>query len=347
MITLKERDNSNICEACRLVPVTENITDDDPDEPYRVCYACGKCLRLRALRPLEWFNLAAKHGWRKHLLHDDFYDQDGTAPAPDIEDYAIDGLCAPTLREAAGKLSRLVDFSVSRWYLSKAEYDAFKLFSKDDVLHELAVRAEKGNSYVLSVALELSANVLEHTAMSFVRGHIARACSDDILFSWSEAAAKCLPKPEGEERTVKALASYSGRELHDRMLALVWFRSRSVLDWIERRAPPANISQNWGCLAALSDFSWTRAEAWLAAGRPLSLIALDALKECIPSPRQAFFVQTLRPRLAEVSDRFALTECLRSHSAEDTAPRVTRACDYIINHIDDLLLEDIAPERRP
>src|SRR5258707_12116757 len=57
-----------------------SATPEEPKQPEHPCPCCGG--------PLEWFNLAAKHGWRKYLLHDDFYDQDGTADVPKIESYS-------------------------------------------------------------------------------------------------------------------------------------------------------------------------------------------------------------------------------------------------------------------
>src|SRR5262249_42051367 len=100
----QDGNNVSLCEACRRRQASEVISGDDPHEPYKVCSECGERLRQRALRPLEWFNLAAKHGWRKYLLRDDFYDEDGTAQQPDIESYCVDGMLAPKLDEAMRSL---------------------------------------------------------------------------------------------------------------------------------------------------------------------------------------------------------------------------------------------------
>ena len=73
------RDSGVTCEACRHAPATERITHDDPVHPYAVCDPCARRLMSLALRPREWLHLAALHGANKFLLHDDFYDDDGTA----------------------------------------------------------------------------------------------------------------------------------------------------------------------------------------------------------------------------------------------------------------------------
>jgi hypothetical protein len=323
------------CEACRQRQAAEEIGDDDPDEPYRVCRECGERLRLRALRPLEWFNLAAKHGWRKYLLHDDFYDDDGTAHQPATHLYSTDGMLAPTLDEAARSLGSLVDYCITRWQLDAIEYEAFKAFPAEAVLEELKRRAAAGNQHVLEVTLTLCANVLAHAAAPWVRAQYERACDQNVLFSWAEAAARCLPHPEGMRRTVDALRTFSGHELRERKGALMWFRSPAVLDWIESHAPSANVTGDWGRLAALSDLSWSRIEAWLTRGRPLSLIALDALTEFVPAPGQAPIVKT-QPKLKGRPDGLTLMRALQAYMAVDTAPRVTGTCRYLIEHIDEL-----------
>jgi hypothetical protein len=315
------------------------IGDYDPDEPYRVCAECGRRLRQWALRPLEWFNLAAKHGWAKYPLHDDFYDDDGIALQPDTYDYSADGMLAPTLDEAVRSLDRLVDYCVTRGALGGPEYNAFRRFPAAAILDELRRRAATGNRQILEVTLTLCANVLEHAAAPWVRAQYTRACDDNELFSWAEAAARCLPHPEGLHKTIDALRAYSGHELRERKDALLWFRSSAVLDWIEVHAPNANVTEDWGRLAALSDLSWSRVEAWLARGRPFSLLALDALKQFIERPAQVPIVRRLKPKLKGCSDHPTVARALQAYMATDAAPRAGGACRYLIEHIGELRVE--------
>lgn len=329
----------SICEACRRRRVAEVISDDDADEPYRVCGECGKRLRLLALRPIEWFNLAAKHGWSKYHLHDDFYHEDGIAQQPKIGAYSAEGMLAPTLDEAARSLERLLDYCITRWWHDTAEYIAFRRYASEAVLNELKLRAAQGNRHVMEVVLTLCANVLEHAAAPWVRAQYERACDVDMLFSWAEAAARCLPQPEGLHKTIGALRTYSGNELREHKGALLWFRSPAVLDWIEIHAPRANVTEDWGQLAALSDLSWSRVELWLSRGRPLSLIALDALTQFIPRQSQAPVVKRFEPKLKGCPDRLTLTRALQACMATDAAPRVSRKCLYLTEHMTELLIE--------
>jgi hypothetical protein len=325
-----------ICEACRQRPVAEVISDDDPDEPYRVCRECGERLRCLALRPLEWFNLAAIHGWRKYFLHDDFYDQDGTAGSPKIENYSADGMLAPSLDQASRSLEGLVGYCITRWWLDLPDYEAFKSFAGEAILDELQRRAQARNRHVLEVTFQLCANVLGSAAASWVRAQYARAQADGVLFSWAQAAANCLPAPEGLDKTIGALQAFEGRALREHKDALSWFRSPAVLDWIETNAPRASVTADWGQLAALSDLSWSRVQDWLLRGRPLSLIALDALGTFIPREGQAPIVKQLRPTLKGCLDRSAIRPALEACMAADSAPRVIGACRYVIELVDEL-----------
>jgi hypothetical protein len=64
-----------LCQSCETADATISDTCDDPDDPYQLCLPCSARLQARILRPAEWYSLARRHGWRQHLLHDDFYDE--------------------------------------------------------------------------------------------------------------------------------------------------------------------------------------------------------------------------------------------------------------------------------
>lgn len=185
----------------------------------------------------------------------------------------------------------------------------------------------------------LCANVLGYMAEPWVQARYASACEDGLLFSWAQAAARCLPQPDGLHKTIEALRPYTGQELRDHKGALSWFRSPAVLDWIEAHAPRANVTDDWGQLAALSDLSWSRVETWLSRGRPLSLIALDTLMIFIPRPGQAPIVKMLEPDLKECPDRATFTRALQAYMAADTTPRASGLCRRLIEHMDRMRVE--------
>lgn len=318
-----------VCEACRHAAIAVIVDDDDPAHPYRLCASCAERLRQRALRPLEWFNLAAVHGWATFLLHDDFYDQDGEATQPDIACYANDGLLAPTLAEASASLPRTVDFYVTRWWPGEPEFAALRSFAPRDLLDEIVRRAGRSSDRVLDAMFGIAANALGPVAADWVRAQRGRALTGRLLSSWCEAAARCLPSAEGLDLAIDALGRVDARAFRDAKNGLLWFRSRRVLDWIEAHAPASNVTEDWGRLAALSDLDLIRVKAWIAAGRPLSLVALDALSAFVLRPGQAPIMRQLEPTLSGVGDRQEIEAVLNMARAADPTPRTTRVADFV------------------
>jgi hypothetical protein len=72
------------CQATKTEPAEVEVESHSPDGPYRLCKVAADRLKSLSLRPLEWFNLAAIHGPLEFYLHDDFYDEDGTAVQADF-----------------------------------------------------------------------------------------------------------------------------------------------------------------------------------------------------------------------------------------------------------------------
>lgn len=321
--------NDAVCEACRRAAFTEIVDDDNPAHPYRLCAPCAARLRYRALRPLEWFNLASVHSWATFLLHDDFYDQDGEATQPDIDGCTNDGLLAPTLAEASASLRRSVDFYLTRWWPGEPEYAALRSFAARDLLDEVSRRASRGSDKVLGALFGIAANALGPVAADLVRAQRDRALTGGLLFAWCEAAAKCLPAAEGLDLAIDALGRTDARRFREAKNGLLWFRSRRMLDWIEAHAPAGNVGEDWGRLAALSDLDLTRVKAWIAAGRPLSLVALDALSEFVLRPGQALIVRQLEPMLSGLGDRKEIEVVLDWARAADPTPRTMRVADFV------------------
>lgn len=87
-----------VCEACEICPAETVDPCEDATSPYYVCSACHTRLHEYALRPLEWYNLAKRHGWFQFLLHEDFYLEDGTASEPGSFVQAPERYPAPTPR---------------------------------------------------------------------------------------------------------------------------------------------------------------------------------------------------------------------------------------------------------
>jgi hypothetical protein len=150
------------------------------------------------------------------------------------------------------------------------------------------------------------------------------------LSTLARASAACLPSREGLDRVLSALSDQQGSQKRELMSSLSYFHSPESLDWIERNIFEP-ISEHWGHLAAASQLDWPRVERWLSSGRPLSLVALDALLAII-KPRTPL-LRDHGPRLHQAPrpDQFllALSDC----ADRDRVPRVRRAVDRLKSEV--------------
>jgi hypothetical protein len=316
------------CEACRSALVETTVDSDEPQEPFRVCRACAHRLEMFSLRPLEWYNLAAVHGPSQFLLHDDFYDEDGTACQPE-EDVAEPGLFpAPILEEVSGDIERLLEYARTRWFIEKPVVETLSRHSRDSVLRSLQSRvAADPCSDVKVVAYEICAQVLYEAAEDGIRAEW-ESFTPTHLLPLAQASAACLPNEEGYGLVVKAIADVPSKEIVRRAAALSWFRSEVTLDWIERNISDP-LLEDWGRLAAVSNLKWERVAKWLASGRPLSLVALDALIACwhYNTPILKQFAKLLEA--APVNEMNAV---LNQYLSSDSSPRVRRAIASIASN---------------
>lgn len=310
---------TSLCQACelRLAVVVEPA--DNADTPYLVCEVCHGRLMTRSLRPREWFNLAKRHGWAQFLLHDDFYDEDGTATQPEEDIEQPELFPAPTLAAVSHTAESLLDYAITRWHFEAELGQRWRHLPQDEVLRTLTLRFDAShNPSVRSVVLQV-ASVLGPSAKSLVRSAWAKYPEGTTFWSLVQASAACLPFEEGFARAESALAGMPDRTRRECFSALAHFRSPRALRWIELNAAEPTV-EAWGHLAAASAFSWAKAEEWLQAGRPLSLIAIDALL-AIAEP-QTPFLRDLRPGLGEPASEFDTRKVLEAVATADPVPRV-------------------------
>lgn len=327
---------STCCEACEAELSTIVEVCDDKEAPCQLCKGCHDRLLARALRPTEWYNLAKRHSWRQYLLHDDFYDEDGTASQP--EDDVIDAgeHDAPQLSGVAGDPFALLDYSITRWWLTEDIKSAWRSLSASVVLLAISIRFfDTSNPHIRSTCLQIAAFTQGEDGAEFVRRCWKEYPAVDLM-SLAEASSACLPFREGFDRVCAALAELEGSRKRDLMVALSYFRSTDVLDWIEG-AVFQPVTENWGYLAAASDLDWQRVEIWLASGRPLSLVAIDALG-AIVRPMSVLLRQlapTLRNPPSGERFRSILTEYMRL----DPVPRVQQRIDALLLNGDALTVK--------
>lgn len=287
----------------------------------------------RALRPLEWFNLAKRHGWAKFLLHDDFYDNSGEATQPDGEVDDAEFYPAPTLNQAEAEPSTLFDYSMTRWNLDEEVLAAWLRLPQAGVLSCITERFDRTlNPSVRAVTLEV-ATLLRAQGSVFVR-HAWESYPDCGSF-WSLAAATaaCLPEDEGFPLVTLALEAMPEKVRRQQFGALAHFRSTKSLGWIETHASEPT-GDAWGYLAAASKFNWPKSEEWLKAGRPLSLIAVDALL-AIANPRTPF-LRRIGPVLENQPGEQDIRNAIEALMKADPVPRVKHRASVLLEYVPSL-----------
>lgn len=326
----------NPCEACRIAPIECNVDSDDPEQPYLLCQQCSQRLLTFSLRPLEWFRLAAIHGPGQYYLHDDFYFYNGVAQAPREKVLSPELFPAPTLDQAREHERTLIDYAMTQHHLALEEhvFSALRGYDRQTILALLQQRVAHTHSLEIeSQAYIICAHIIGREAEDWIRSRwdIYRT---GIFFALAEASASCLPLEESFDRVVQHLEMMTQREIRAFCSVLAYFHTTRTLDWLEGHVS-SPITDMWGRLAAQSHFSWARATKWLDSGRPLSLVALDALHAC--GHNDTPLLRKFAPKLLEPDTKELVTATLEQYAALDPAPRVKQRVAAITRQWDSII----------
>jgi hypothetical protein len=326
-------DTPDRCQATQVDPVDVTIKSQCPDGPYRLCTAAAQRLEAYALRPLEWYRLAILHGPFEFYLHDDFYEEDGEAGQPKMPVGTAAQYPVPTLEHVAPDLRRLTDFTMTRWWLRDEVVQALRHHPAAALLQEVAGRRRVTQDWWKRNRLyEICGQALGRRADAWICDEMSGMSPEERLgVLWS--AAVCLDRQTAIDAAVMALAGVPPREREGQCRVLMQFREPHLLDWIEQNVTDP-LTAEWGDLAAASGLDWERAASWLARGRPLSLVALDALVACSgPWPNQSLLIQRTPLRLVHPAAPDQVATVLRSYAGRDKAPRVAKAIAMVIAHL--------------
>ena len=329
------KTHPNICESCRTRPVEIFEPPDKGLQPYHLCSQCHNRFINFALRPREFFNLAAIHGHSFHL-HDDFYTYDnGEATQPNIDIEEPDNFPFPDLQAIKSDLEKLVDYACVQYFTSEEVMQLLKGFDKKAVLENICSKVEYNRS-INYKAFEITAKVLGSYAADWVRQQWNKREENELLI-FAPALAACLPFEEGFGIVTKEIEQSTEIALGDNSSALLDFQSSKTLDWINSiKDRIKNVSSVWGTLSAASMFDWQTAEKWLSEGRPLSLIALDALAYCTTTGErvnQALWLREHPPTLLNAPEPEMIANTLTAYLEKDSVPRTKIAVKQIINNL--------------
>jgi len=147
-----------------------------------------------------------------------------------------------------------------------------------------------------------------------------------------------LPEAQAYEVVVRTLERVPREDLGEVAFWMLHpFRTSSTLDWIESHETAIEADAHevfspmwhWGDLAAVSRLSWARAKSWIGRGRPLSLVALDALIN-MDGTSESPVVQEANPNLPEYVPFDEASRVLKGHANPDQAPWVERKVESIL-----------------
>ena len=162
---------------------------------------------------------------------------------------------------------------------------------------------------------------------------------DEFIFR-SESLANAVDKDKAFDILVAEIDKCEDRYLNDYLTALNFIRNERSLDWIENNIHrTTNITSNWGHLAASSYFTWERADRWLKMGRPLSLVALDAIYFCTTVGErlnQSPWMRKIQPKLIDNPKSEVIAKTLHEYFATDRVPRTKTTIEVIIENIFDV-----------
>lgn len=320
---------TDLCEACKRNEINVVEKSDEPNQPYKLCTQCHERLLKYSLRPIEWYNLSVVHSPNKFLLHDDFYEEGGEACQPEEDVVVTKKDKAPTLRAVRNDLESLLDFSITRWFLEDDVINALKKHDTQKTLNSVKFRFYGTENYeVKSRMLEIVADVLGTFASEWVR-ELWGNYDEDFLYPISWATASSLPVEEGLNNIFEKLKSVSEKELPIAAFTCLYrFRSSNILDWIESTCTIFN--DNWGRLAAVCFPTWERMKSWLNKGRPLSLIALDTMANCVNGYGD-IYVEQYSPKILG-TDKNEVEQLLNNYYQKDGVPRVKMKIAKIVEN---------------
>ena len=317
-----------LCACCAIRPATiEEVCDDS--ERFTLCHDCYKRLTHCALRPLEFFTLMLRHGSWVFYLHDDFYDDEtGEALQPQMDVAESEKYLFPGLEELACNPALLVGYALAKDTIGDALIAEIQKVPKEEVLRFVSEAAHR-NEMFASSAYDIVARALGPFAGEWVRNEWDSGKGEGSLLA-AGAVIACLPFEEAFESLTRRIESANAEDFHHRCYVLAEFRSERVLDWLENmeeRLTP--VRESWGRIAAMSQFSWKRARMWLRKGRPLSLVALDALRLCTTPAdmleSEPLWVRESKPQLSDAPAAGEILGELAAYLEKDASPRIERA----------------------
>lgn len=136
---------------------------------------------------------------------------------------------------------------------------------------------------------------------------------------------------------VNVLAAQSSSLRSSNSHLVAYTGSDLALDWYES-AVASPVSDHWGSGAALLGASWPRVEAWLKAGGPQTLMALDTLIAYRkPAPNMAPLAQFAAPVLPDAPSLVQFEQAVLVTLEGSSTPRMKSSVESVIKYASEIL----------
>jgi len=326
----------DFCECCQINEVQILEPSTEKGYYFKLCNFCFARLTHHSLRPREFFNLATIHSIDNPYLHDDFYDwETGEALQPSNNVVNVSKFPFPRLAAIKDNCKNLIDLACLQFDLGENIVTPLKTFRAKEILEDLNSKVTYNRS-INAYAYRVAAKVLGNSAEVWMRQQWAARKPHEI-FIFAQALTACLPFEEAFEEITKELEGYNDTELAKSINVLCYFQDNATIRWIESiKHRITNVGNDWGMIVAASKLNWTTVEKWLLVGRPLSLIALDAMIYCTTKgdrQNQAVWLRKHPPILTNQPSLEELTQSLTEYLIKDSVPRTKNAVKRIIENL--------------
>ena len=238
-------------------------------------------------------------------------------------------------------LSEFLDEHLDQHELSDQVIRQLREYPADELLAQLSQRfvaSEKlQNVFVQNNIFEICATVIGKPAGQFIAEVSTGPISNFSTQSFCRALSKCSIEG-GFDIAARKLQNEVGHQRALTAHALLEFDEGSkILDWIESLFVESNetVKPDWGQLAALAGITWARICKWLDLGKPINLIALDAMKFCWDYDAGiGAWLHNYEPKLLEPTDKTEMKRHLLGYVDKESSPRVALTVEAIVQHLD-------------
>ena len=319
------------CECCQNQPATCQLAYDYNKQKFSLCEGCHKNVTAYSLLPSEWFHLMAKHGKYADYINENYYFTNGVSILPKIKRDMQETSKLPTLTDVNQNLTKLIE-CMSFPFISVDEASqqaALKQFQVAEILHQLDTLLKTTTlPHVWDSCYKICGILIKIGHLNAVAAWLKQHWQNRSLIAFDalvKVSALCFPIDEVFELTTQVILNH-----RHYAKTLSFFPTEKVLPWLETHVDqPYSF---WGEVAAKLFLSWNTVQRWISQGRPLSLVAIAALKAMCTSndPDTKLYHPASVESMTEVLNQYLLTD--PTSTVRQSVALITSKWDQCMKH---------------